>query len=199
MSNQRLAAIMLPAIKAIHTPERIAREKAVDLVVTQDGRVRADRLHGQFKPENVISYDSSSITTSEPSAISAAESLLDYLQDISDSIVDNAVLAIDTATIDMHAVVGISGTEISADLIVLTATATLDFPNILAQTCAELTITVTGAVVGDAVRLGPPSTIEANLSWNGYVSAADTVTVRVCNPSAGAINPASATWRATVK
>jgi hypothetical protein len=198
VSNRRLAAIMLPAIRAIHTPERIAREKAVDLVVTRDGRVRADRIHGAVPPENISSIDATSVTTSEASAVSLATSLLDRLQDLSDSLVDVAVVAIDTATVNMHAVAGISGTEISADVIESTATAVLDFPNIPAQTCAELNMTVTGAVVGDEVRLGPPSTIEANLSWSGYVSAADTVTIRVCNPSAGAINPVSATWRATV-
>jgi hypothetical protein len=80
----------------------------------------------------------------------------------------------------------------------LTATAALNFPNIVTLTSQELTITVTGAAVGDSVVLGPPAAIEANLTWAGYVSAADTVTIRVSNPTAGDINPASATWRATV-
>lgn len=80
----------------------------------------------------------------------------------------------------------------------LTATAALNFPNIVTLTSQELTITVTGAAVGDSVLVGPPAAIEANLTWAAFVSAADTVTIRVSNPTAGDINPASATWRATV-
>jgi hypothetical protein len=80
----------------------------------------------------------------------------------------------------------------------LTATATLDFPSIAANGQQELTITVTGAVTGDAVMLGAPAAIEAGLQWSGWVSAADTVKIRVTNETAGAIDPASATWRATV-
>jgi hypothetical protein len=199
MSTPRLKAIMMPAVKALFPPERIAREKATDLVITQDGRVRADRLHGQLKTENLIAIDASAITTVDITSVSLAASVEAALQDLADSIVDNAVVGVDTATIDITVTPTFAGTEISADLIKLTATATLDFPSIAAQTCSELTITVTGAAVGDEVRLGPPAAFEANLSATGIVTAADTVTVRVCNPSAGAINPASATWRATVK
>lgn len=81
---------------------------------------------------------------------------------------------------------------------ILTDTAVLDFPNLLAFTSADLTVTVTGAAVGDSVALGPPATIEAGLLWCGWVSAADTVSVRVYNLTGIAVNPASATWRVTV-
>lgn len=85
----------------------------------------------------------------------------------------------------------------------LTATASLDFPSIAAQTATTTsfqtrTITVTGAEVGDAVVLGPPSNIAAGLIWEGYVSATNTVTIRLGNCTAAPIDPASATWRATV-
>lgn len=81
---------------------------------------------------------------------------------------------------------------------IITATAVLDFPSIAAGTIQTLTITVTGAAIGDAVALGPPSGIEANLMWSGWVAAADTVTIRLLNISGAPIDPASATWRATV-
>lgn len=81
---------------------------------------------------------------------------------------------------------------------VRSATATLDFPSIAAGAVATLTITVTGAVAGDTVSLGAPATLEAGLMFTGIVTAANTVTVRVHNTTAGAIDPASATWRATV-
>lgn len=81
---------------------------------------------------------------------------------------------------------------------VLTATATLDFPSISANSAEALTITVTGAAVGDSVFLGLPAAFEDDLTAVGWVTAADTVTVRVLNNSGGAIDPASATFRATV-
>lgn len=80
----------------------------------------------------------------------------------------------------------------------LTNTAALDFPSIAAAGQQELTITVTGAAVGDAVLLGPPSTLTAGLIATARVSAADTVTIRLSNITGSAIDPASATWRATV-
>lgn len=88
-----------------------------------------------------------------------------------------------------------TGTTIEA---VLTATATLDFPNTAAQTSSDLTITVTGAAVGDAVLLGTPATPDANSCFTAWVSAADQVTCRFNNYSAGAIDPASASYRAVV-
>jgi len=80
----------------------------------------------------------------------------------------------------------------------ITATATLDFPSISSNHSEELTMTVTGAATGDVVILGAPSAIESGLTWCGYVSAADTVTVRLHNSSGDSVNPASATWKATV-
>jgi len=81
---------------------------------------------------------------------------------------------------------------------ILSGSATLDFGSIAAGAVAELTITVTGAVAGSPVSLSPPSGIEASLVWSGYVSAADTVTVRLYNPTGGAVDPASGEWKASV-
>lgn len=81
---------------------------------------------------------------------------------------------------------------------VYSSTATLDFGSIGSNSTAELTMTVTGASTGDSVFLGAPSTIESGLIFTAYVSATNTVTVRVHNTSGGSIDPASATWRATV-
>lgn len=81
---------------------------------------------------------------------------------------------------------------------VLTATATIDFTSIAAGATQEQTITVTGAATGDTVELGLPSTLDAGLMATGYVSAADTVKIRLFNTTGGAIDPASATYRAKV-
>jgi len=88
-----------------------------------------------------------------------------------------------------------SGTPIAK---VVSATATLDFGNTATLTSTDLPITVTGAAVGDSVAIGLPAAPDANGCFTGWVSAADTVTVRFNNYSAGSIDPASATYRATV-
>lgn len=78
------------------------------------------------------------------------------------------------------------------------ATATLDFPSTAAGAVSELTVTVTGAVAGDSVTIGPPTTLNTGLMVSGFVSAADTVTVRVFNGTGAAIDPASAGWKVNV-
>jgi hypothetical protein len=79
------------------------------------------------------------------------------------------------------------------------ASATLDFPNTAAQTSSDLTITATGAADGDAVILGVPNAaVNANACYTAWVSASNTVTVRLNNFSAGAIDPASGTFKVLV-
>lgn len=81
----------------------------------------------------------------------------------------------------------------------LSATATLDFPSTLAQTDSDLTITVTGAADGDTVDIGVPngSTLTGSC-YSGWVSAANTVTIRFSVYGVAAKDPASGTFRATV-
>lgn len=83
---------------------------------------------------------------------------------------------------------------------VLTGSATLDFPNTTGGNTSDLTITVTGAASGDCVGLGVPnaSVASANAIFTAWVSAADTVTVRFSNTGAGALNPASGTFKVIV-
>jgi hypothetical protein len=79
------------------------------------------------------------------------------------------------------------------------ATATLDFPNTLTQTSSDLTITLTGAVDGDAVVLGVPNAaMSANSNYFAWVSAANTVTVRLNNYGILSVDPASATFKVTI-
>jgi hypothetical protein len=59
----------------------------------------------------------------------------------------------------------------------------LDFPAIAANDCEELTLTVTGAEESDVVGLGIPNNLasaSSTLTFTGWVSAANTVTVRAC-------------------
>ena len=93
--------------------------------------------------------------------------------------------------------VGSSGTAVTR-YVSATGTVGNGGANIAAQSCITDTITVTGAASGDIAIGTPPSTIEANLIWNIFISAADTVKVQVCNPTSGNIASADLTWRVGV-
>lgn len=94
--------------------------------------------------------------------------------------------------------VSVGGTNGTAADLIASNTATLDFGSISAAASADLTITVTGASTGDSVALGLPSAPTAGIIFQGFVSASNTVTVRATNITGIAVDPASATYRATV-
>lgn len=80
----------------------------------------------------------------------------------------------------------------------LTGSATYDAANLVDGAGATSTITVTGAALGDYV-LGLSCSVDLQgMTLTGYVSAADTVSFRLQNESTGAIDLASATFRAVV-
>lgn len=64
----------------------------------------------------------------------------------------------------------------------------------------DLTITVTGAALGDTVTVGAPVTVGANYVLTAFVSAANTVTVRWTQIAGGAADPdgAGGTYRVDV-
>lgn len=79
----------------------------------------------------------------------------------------------------------------------LTATATLDFPSTDKGQGSDLTITLTGAALNDAVILGVPNgSVIANTCFTAWVSASNVVSIRFNNYSASNnLNPASGTFR----
>jgi hypothetical protein len=77
---------------------------------------------------------------------------------------------------------------------VLSASASLDFASINAGAQASLTITVTGAAVGDEVIMALPAAPAAGLVFNAFVSATDTVTIRASNISGSPVDAAAATY-----
>lgn len=88
---------------------------------------------------------------------------------------------------------------------ILSGTASLDFTALAAHTCQVLTITVTGAADGDVVSLGVPNSLAdadgatERTTFYGWVSAANTVSVRRCNvTTSSTANPTAATVRAQV-
>lgn len=80
----------------------------------------------------------------------------------------------------------------------LTASATIDFGTLASQTCSENTLPLTGATTGDAVAGGWPPTLDPQVSGMMLVSAADLVTVRLCNQSSSAVSLSPLSFRATV-
>jgi hypothetical protein len=72
--------------------------------------------------------------------------------------------------------------------------ATWDAPNVAAGATTTTTVNVPGARVGDAVRVFAPVSLQG-MVCTAYVSADDTVTLVLYNPTAGGINLASGLWR----
>lgn len=80
---------------------------------------------------------------------------------------------------------------------ILTGSATYDAPSLVDAAGVTTTVTVTGAALGDFVLVSLSVDL-AGITVTGYVSAADTVSVRVQNESGGTVDLASATLRALV-
>jgi hypothetical protein len=90
--------------------------------------------------------------------------------------------------------IGSGGSAISK---VLTATATLNF-DLTALVVEDLTVTCTGAAVGDSVFIGVPNgSMTTSAQFTAWVSAADTVTVR-CRTTVVGEDPSSGTFRVDV-
>jgi hypothetical protein len=95
--------------------------------------------------------------------------------------------------------------DIATDLATLQAflgaflygSATYDAASLADGVGATTTITVTGAVVGDFVLVSHGVDV-SGITVTGYVSAADTVSVRLQNESGGTLDLASSTLRALV-
>jgi hypothetical protein len=81
---------------------------------------------------------------------------------------------------------------------VISVTGSITYGAILTLATGTGTITVNGAVVGDAVVLGMAAAPIAGIVYQGYVSAANTVTVRAFNVTAGSITPGATTFNVIV-
>jgi hypothetical protein len=80
----------------------------------------------------------------------------------------------------------------------LTVAAVLDFTSIASGACTESTLSLPGASAGDSVAPGWPASLESGLIGMMRISGSNTVAVRVCNLSGTTVDPAAATFRATV-
>jgi hypothetical protein len=92
------------------------------------------------------------------------------------------VVAVDSATVPTY----------------LASAAVLDFTSIAPAACSDLTFPLAGAAAGDSVAAGWPAAMESGLIGTMRISTASTVAVRVCNFSGTTVDPAAATFKATV-
>jgi len=81
----------------------------------------------------------------------------------------------------------------------LVVTGALDFPSTSSNASSDLTLTVAGAADGDAVYIGVPSASATVGTFWGFVSSANTVTIRFHNTSGGSADPASGTFKVIVR
>lgn len=101
-----------------------------------------------------------------------------------------AAVAAHVAAVDPH-------TQYVLESTILNGSATYDPPSLIAGAGATTTVTVTGAVLGN-FALASFSLDLQGLTVTAYVSAADTVSVRFQNQTAGTLDLASGTLRARV-
>jgi hypothetical protein len=80
---------------------------------------------------------------------------------------------------------------------VLNGSAVLDPASLVDGAGENLSITVTGAVVGDFVLVAPGVDLQG-IIMSASVISADTVEVRIQNETTGTIDLASSTWKAKV-
>jgi hypothetical protein len=102
------------------------------------------------------------------------------------------IVALDTGT---QTVVAVDSAIVPTYLAV---SAVLDFASIAPGACAESGFAMPGASAGDPVAPGWPAGFETGLIGMMRISASNTVAVRVCNLSGTTVDPAAATFRATV-
>lgn len=82
---------------------------------------------------------------------------------------------------------------------ILSGTATLTWTGILTLAGQEQTIALPGAVVGNPCFASPATNLGAlGLVWCAWVSATDTVSVRIANVTLGTLTPSSVAWIAVV-
>lgn len=72
-------------------------------------------------------------------------------------------------------------------------TQTITPASVAANLCAEQTFTVTGLTTSDKIAYNPAATGNATSAGQVRVSAADTLAVTYCNPTAGALTPGAGT------
>lgn len=114
---------------------------------------------------------------------------------ISGAVVINNNLSVASLASVTKLMVGASAASISR---VLSASGTLAFTVIPANTTQQQTLAVPGAQINDAVQVGPPASVTTGTHFMGYVLAAGTVAVVGVNPTAASLVPVAGIYRVAV-
>ena len=75
-----------------------------------------------------------------------------------------------------------------ADIGAVSTTASVDPPNIAAGSCASDSVSIPGAVTNDVVIAHPVNSVWSNLMYAVWLAQTDLVSLRICNPTAAAID-----------
>jgi hypothetical protein len=78
--------------------------------------------------------------------------------------------------------------------VLIKGSVTINPASISSAAVGETSVTISGAAVGDTVIMNAPAAIESGCVWSSFVSATDTVKLRIANLSGGALDCASASW-----
>jgi hypothetical protein len=93
--------------------------------------------------------------------------------------------------------VGVAGNTTLSN--VVSAAASIGWPNIGATTSTVATLAVAGSSVGDCVFLSTPASVPAGITFFGWVPNAGTVTIQALNVTGASITPVAGTYRATAQ
>lgn len=79
----------------------------------------------------------------------------------------------------------------------ISSTSTLNFGAVSANTCKDRTMHVTGVNQHHVSAVNPVGGLlgSSQIHWSSFVSGANQVTVRLCNPTTGSITVVNAPWR----
>lgn len=76
----------------------------------------------------------------------------------------------------------------------VTGTVSVNPPSIATVSTGTIAVTIAGIGANDLVSLEPPATLNDDLIYCGHTVTANTVTIRLYNPTGGAIDDTAKTW-----
>ncbi len=201
MKKKLTISLLILALPLIAMAQQAMRSGGGELSVNRFGAVtiksRADKAVTITGPTAIVGAH----TVTGATTITGATGIVGATSITGAATVSTTLGVTGVSTLTGGVTVGSGGAPV---LKVLSGTGSVDFTALAAGTCENFTITVTGAADGDTVALGIPAAAWATTEYatiQGFVSAANTVTVKRCNltnATTALSDPASVTIRAAV-